>query len=248
MSAFFYASRHKKIIAVGVLSPSIMVYDHELQEQHQVRPREGKQMGKDIGIISMGYDRDNDRIGALLTNNTMIFWEGGDNFVTEKTIANRAFGDKIMFLGMMKQWVTIDKTNLHFWDLTEEQITHTIAVKDAATVSAVCEINHLRALCVAKIDSADQKELVIYHDFKVKAKISLSGAGCHTLHYNPTTHCLIPVGYCSMMPVYTVERSQFDVSLRFTLRGHKSIITCIDSLENQSLMVTGDDTGEIRVW
>ena len=65
----------------------------------------------------MGYDRKNDRIGALLTNNTMIFWEGGDDFNTEKAITNRSFGDKIVFLTMMKQWVTIDKTNIHFWDL-----------------------------------------------------------------------------------------------------------------------------------
>jgi hypothetical protein len=39
-------------------------------------------MEKDIAILSMAFNPNNNRIGALLTNSTMIFWEGGDNYTT----------------------------------------------------------------------------------------------------------------------------------------------------------------------
>lgn len=36
--------------------------------------------------------------------------------------------------------------------------------------------------------------------------------------------------------------------MKFVLRGHKSIITCIDSIESNTLLITGDDLGEVRIW
>ena len=67
---------------------------------------------------------------------------------------------------------------------------------------------------------------------KKMAKINLGNAGCHALHYNKLTQSLIPLGYHNTVSVYTVETPSFDTSLRYVLRGHRSIITCIDSLEH----------------
>jgi hypothetical protein len=75
------------------------------------------------------------------------------------------------------------------------------------------------------------------------ACINLGNAGCHALHYNKLTQSLIPLGYHNTVSVYTVETPSFDTSLKYVLRGHRSIITCIDSLEHDSLMITGDDVG-----
>jgi hypothetical protein len=75
------------------------------------------------------------------------------------------------------------------------------------------------------------------------AKINLGNAGCHTLHYIKLTQSLIPLGYHNTVSIYTVEGALFDIELKYILRGHRSIITCIDSLEHNSLMVTGDDIG-----
>lgn len=54
-------------------------------------------MDKDIGILSMAYSQRNNRIGAILTNSTLIFWEGVDNFTTQKIIPNKNYGDKIFY-------------------------------------------------------------------------------------------------------------------------------------------------------
>lgn len=80
------------------------------------------------------------------------------------------------------------------------------------------------------------------------ARICLDSAGCHSLHYNRLTQGLIPLGYHNIVQVYTVEGNMFDVELKYVLRGHRSIITCVDSQQNGSLMITGDDIGEIRIW
>lgn len=54
-------------------------------------------MEKDIGILSMAFSPKSNRIGALLTNSTMIFWESGDSYKTEKLIPNKNYGDKIYY-------------------------------------------------------------------------------------------------------------------------------------------------------
>jgi hypothetical protein len=76
----------------------------------------------------MAYNGHSNRIGAILTNSTIIFWEGGDNFTTEKIIPNKGYGDRIHFLELNNQWVTVSKNSLYFWDLKEEAVTRTIAI------------------------------------------------------------------------------------------------------------------------
>jgi hypothetical protein len=39
-------------------------------------------MDKDIAIISMAYSEKTNRVGAILTNSTIVFWEGYDKFST----------------------------------------------------------------------------------------------------------------------------------------------------------------------
>jgi hypothetical protein len=88
---------------------------------------------------------------------------------------------------------------------------------------------------------------VVYQQGRRKTTIDLGNSACHTLHYNKATQSIVPLGYTSVVPIYSLQ-GQFDPELRYVLRGHKSIITCVDSLEHNTLMVTGDDMGEIRIW
>ena len=48
----------------------------------------------------MAYNASNNRIGAILTNSTMIFWEGLDNYTTEKIIINKNYGDKLYYMDL----------------------------------------------------------------------------------------------------------------------------------------------------
>jgi len=95
-------------------------------------------MEKDIGILSMAYNGHSNRIGAILTNASMIFWEGGDSFATEKIISNKCFGDRIYYLDLANEWVTVSKTSLYFWDLKEEAVTRTINIQESAIINDIC--------------------------------------------------------------------------------------------------------------
>lgn len=101
----------------------------------------------------MAYSARSHRIGAILTNASMIFWEGGDRFATEKAICSKAYGDRIYHLDLADEWVTADKSSLYFWDLREEAVTRKVSLGDCVLVTDVCEVGHLRALCVATVSS-----------------------------------------------------------------------------------------------
>ena len=89
--------------------------------------------------------------------------------------------------------------------------------------------------------------LICYQGDRKKATIDLKNTACHTLHYNKLTQTIVPLNYTNSVSVYSIE-GHFDTELRYLLRGHKSIVTCIDSLSHSPLMITGDDTGEVRIW
>lgn len=93
-----------------------------------------------------------------------------------------------------------------------------------------------------------QKQLILYQNFREITRMPLGHAGCHTLHYNKTTQTLIPIGYKISVSVYQIHPEYFDFTLVAELKGHSSLVTCVSDVDNTSLIVTGDDTGSIRVW
>lgn len=84
---------------------------------------------------------------------------------------------------------------------------------------------------------------MIYQNGKKKASINLGSAAAHTLHYHKPTRSLVPLTYTNSAQVYSVSGVEFDTELKYVLRGHKSIITCVDSLQKSTIMITGDDAG-----
>ena len=46
----------------------------------------------------MAYCSKYHRIGAILTSGILVFWEGSDNFGTQKDIALKGRGDKVFYL------------------------------------------------------------------------------------------------------------------------------------------------------
>jgi WD40 repeat protein len=243
----FYSQEQQRIVALGTLSSSIFLYDKQLRQQQEVRPRECRDTDKEVGILSMAYCEKQHRIGAILTSGTLVFWEGSDQFATQKDIPLKQRGDKVFYLPLLEKWLTADSSTLYFWNLKEETVSQTIRIPEALSILDLCELDHLKSICVSVLAAGEQKLLAVYQQGRRKATIDLGSSGCHSLHYNRLTQSLVPLGYSNVVPVYSLQ-GQFDAELQFVLRGHKSIITCVDSLGHNTLMATGDDTGEIRIW
>lgn len=81
-------------------------------------------MSKDVAILSIAYCERDQRIGCIINNIGIAFWEAADNFATQKILgANKtdfemkACGDKIEYLNLFNQWITYDKDTIYFWDI-----------------------------------------------------------------------------------------------------------------------------------
>lgn len=77
----------------------------------------------------MAYSHQQHRIGAILTSGNLVFWEGSDNFETEKSIPIKHYGDKIFYLEQKNQWITVNSTTVHFWNLKDETVVEGISCK-----------------------------------------------------------------------------------------------------------------------
>lgn len=90
-------------------------------------------MSKDVAILSMAFSERDKRIGCIINNIGITFWEATDNFTTEKVLGSnksdhdpKAYGDKIYFFNLFNEWATTDKNTIYFWNLKDEIISRTI--------------------------------------------------------------------------------------------------------------------------
>lgn len=134
----FYNAEEEKILAVGSLSSTVHLFDLKLNAVGDIRPKECKELDKEVGILSIGYNVSNNRIGAILTSGTLVFWEGSDNFATQKSIAIRNYGDKVYFLEQAACWVTVSSNTIYFWDLKEEVVTSSLHIPEASSILDIC--------------------------------------------------------------------------------------------------------------
>jgi hypothetical protein len=62
-------------------------------------------------------------------------------------------------------------------------------------INDVCEINHLRCICVSYTMMNDKKPFIVYKDGKQIVKYEMGSSGCHSLHYNIPSQMIITAGY-----------------------------------------------------
>lgn len=59
---------------------------------------------------------------------------------------------------------------------------------------------------------------------------------------------IITAGYHNMLEVFEVENKTFSINLKKELKGHSSIVTCVSDIKNTNFILSGDDSGEVRIW
>ena len=69
-----------KIIALSLLSSSIMIYTKDLKIWKEIKPKISGKKKKQFVILSFGYDQKNQRVGCILKNLGLHFSEFGDLF------------------------------------------------------------------------------------------------------------------------------------------------------------------------
>lgn len=112
-------------------------------------------MKKEVIILSFAFSKRQYRIGAVLKDFSLKFWDHYNEFDYEKSISTTSVCQNlqtgIYFLEYFNSWITTDKTGvLHFWNLLEERHQRNMNCKYAANISDICEIAALNLIVVVQ--------------------------------------------------------------------------------------------------
>ncbi len=81
-------------------------------------------------------------------------------------------------------------------------------------VNDICEINHLRCICVSYTTLDDRKPFIVYKNSKPIARYDMGSSGCHSLHYNSSSQMVVAAGYHNTMEVFEIENKTFSITLK----------------------------------
>lgn len=234
------------IFTLDQMSDCIRLYSHTSRLLRVVTPCRDMHT-LDTFVMSFAWAEREQRLGAVLQDYSLSFWDYADDFTFEKSFktlsCSQYLQSRIWFLEC-GFWLTSDKTHvLNEWDL------HTETCKPwprrhSAQVVALLELPQLR-LASAAMD----KTLVLWELTSCTSLLTLvlGEVSAHTLVYCSDFDLLLTAGYEITAAVWHFD-SASDCSLAARLEGHNHTITALECLRGTPLAVTADDAGNIKTW
>lgn len=107
------------IFTLDALSEFISVYDFNCVQINKVYPSFSR-IKKDVVILGFAFSQRQSRIGAVLKNFSMIFWDcnKSNNFDYEKSWPTTShcqnLQSSIYYLEYFNSWITSDKTGIFY--------------------------------------------------------------------------------------------------------------------------------------
>jgi hypothetical protein len=159
-------------------------------------------------ILSFAFSKRQYRIGAVLKDFSLKFWDHFNDFEYEKSISTTSLCQNlqtnIYFLEYFNTWITTDKTGtLYLWNLLEEKPDKHMKCKYSTGINDICEIPSLNVIVVVqeckriskilteshdKLESAVMDATVVVYNFfngHIIAEIDLTGQRIpHTILYS----------------------------------------------------------------
>jgi len=129
------------VFILDALSDSISVFDENCSLQQKISPQLSK-LKKEVIILSFAFSKRQYRVGAVLKDFSIKFWDHFNNFEYEKSISTTSICQNlqtsIYFLEYFNTWITTDKTGtIHFWNLLEERPDRSMKCKYNAPINGV---------------------------------------------------------------------------------------------------------------
>eukprot|EP00347_Sterkiella_histriomuscorum_P004497 403360237 len=136
----FYCESLNKLLSLDYQTDEIVSYETNLSSQKtliRVKP-ENHQL--DAMILDFAYSYKNERLGIVMRDNTLCFYDREDNFKYEKIIVSNLqyFQFKIWWIESGDLWLTSDKTNsLYSWSIRNESNQQLSKVHDAKILDII---------------------------------------------------------------------------------------------------------------
>jgi WD40 repeat protein len=143
-----------KIFILENLSDSILVYNAAYTLVKKIKPNP-KRMKRDVVISCFSFSERQERVGAVLKDLTMVFWDNSDNFQYEKLIATcqcvPECQTSIWYLEYFNSWITADKSGfVYVWDLETERPERRIKLVSQTEVNDLAVIPCINFLAVVQ--------------------------------------------------------------------------------------------------
>lgn len=81
VSTIVYSEEMNRLLTLDTLSPCIKIFDTNLNFKRELIPSQSKN-SKELAILSFAYSKKQRRIGCIIKDIGMSFWEASDNFTT----------------------------------------------------------------------------------------------------------------------------------------------------------------------
>jgi len=246
-----YSEGAKRIFTLESLGDHVSVYDLNCILDKKIYSKNLNEKGE-IMILDFAWSEKQQRIGAVLKDFTISFWDAYDDYSFEKKflVANFVadYQTQIWYIDFLDTWMTTDKTHsLNIWDIERESKVATItSPKFKSNIISVVPLDVLKLVAVVSLD-----KIVTIWDFKRKmivVELDLTQGGIHTVVWSASYHVLITAGYENNINLWTINPNFLDITLQGKLIGHSTMVTAVQVVEKTPMVVSADDQGHIKVW
>ena len=56
------------------------------------------------------------------------------------------------------------------------------------------------------------------------------------------------LGYSNLVYVLQIDVQTYDINIVGELKAHNSILSCVCNIPNTSMVISGDDIGNVKLW
>ena len=240
------ARNAKCVLTLDQMSDTVRVYSYTSKLLRSIVPRKDLHTF-DTFMMSFDWSDSEMRIGAVLQDYTMSFWDYSDDFTFEKCFKTvhciQHLQSRIWYLEF-GYWVTSDKTHvLNEWDIYSERCKPW-PKRHSEQIVSLLELPRMRLA-----SSALDKTIVLWDMTHITSIMTLllGDVSAHTLVYCEDFDLLLSAGYEIRASIWRFD-SESDCSLAAKLEGHSHTVTALEALKGTPLAVTADDAGYIKTW
>ncbi|KAL4464437.1 hypothetical protein ABPG72_021771 [Tetrahymena utriculariae] len=248
-----FAKEIKKVATLDSLDDKIAIYDLNCNLVKHINLKNKEDDSKlDIIIFGIAWSERQQRIGAVLKNFTISFWDAIDDFEFEKNFSvhgyTQDYQNNIWYLEKHDMWITTDSKNmLYCWNIGEERTNFQLST--SLIQGAIFQVLELPQIGYCAVGSID-KQVTIWDFYKqlLLFQIDVGQVGVHSIAFSNSFQVLLTAGYENNIQLYTIDDEYLDSTLIGKLRGHNSMISCIQVIESTPMVISADDLGVVRLW
>ncbi|CAD8197877.1 unnamed protein product [Paramecium octaurelia] len=216
---------------------------HEFQFKKMLQPRN---MIDGNFVVYGYYSTKQQRLGVVLRNNTLIFWDKRDNYTYDYQIETQLELSHIGYIEMQDQWITSTNKSLQIWNLEQAKYQNLQNQVFSGGIIQLLEVIHLQMLLVASnpniISCWDMFEQKFLFKFQVSHQI------LYQVVCSRQFQLIFTIGFNNYISCYELHAQYNDYNLKCQLVGHSSTVQCIEHIEQTALLISIDTKNVIILW